>query len=71
MNYPKFTFLKYKNSKPEDATLYKFSGPIYTCDGRVQLNVQYGLLIAVKMEMVLPTPFASSKNASDEKPAEP
>jgi hypothetical protein len=71
VNYPKFTFLKYKNSKLEDAILYKFSGPIYTRDSRVQLNVQYGLMIAVKMEIVTPTPSASNKNASDEKAAEP
>jgi hypothetical protein len=71
VNYPRFTFLKYKNSKPEDAILYKFSGPIYTPGGKVQLNVQYGLMIAVKMEMVTPTPPASDKNASNEKAAEP
>jgi hypothetical protein len=59
LNYPKFTFLKYKNSKPEDAILYKFSGPIYSGSEKVQLNIQYGLMIAVKMdkmEIVTPTP---------------
>lgn len=37
----------------------------------MQLNVQYGLMIAVKMEMVTPAPSASDKNASDTKAAEP
>jgi hypothetical protein len=68
VNYPRSTFLKYKNSKPEDAILYKYSGAVYTAGGRVQLNIQFGLMIAVKMEMVTPTP---SKNASDTKAAEP
>ncbi len=68
MNYPRSTFLKYKNSKPEDAILYKFSGAVYTAGGRVQLNIQFGLMIAVKVEMVTPTP---SKNTSDTKAAEP
>jgi hypothetical protein len=66
VNYPRFTFLKYKNSKPEDAILYN-----YRPGGKVQLNVQYGLMIAVKMEMVTPTPPAPDKNASNEKAAEP
>jgi hypothetical protein len=70
-NYPRSTFIKYKNSKPEDAILYKYSGPVYTAGGRVQINLQFGLMIAVKMEMVTPTPSASDKNASDEKAAEP
>ena len=71
LNYPRFTFLKYKNSKPEDAFLYKFSGPIYTRDGKVQLNVQYGLMIAVKMKVLTPPPSASEENGSDAKAAEP
>ena len=71
-NYPRSTFLKYKNSKPEDAILYKYSGAVYTAGGRVQLNIQFGLMIAVKMEMVTPAPSASDKNnASDAKAAEP
>jgi hypothetical protein len=69
LNYPQFTFLKYKNSKPEDAILYKFSGAVYTAGSKVQLNVQYGLMIAVKMEMVTPTPPGSDKNGSDAKAA--
>jgi hypothetical protein len=60
VNYPRFTFLKYKNSKPEEAILYKFSGPIYTADGRVQLIVQYGLMVAVKMNVVTPTPASEN-----------
>jgi hypothetical protein len=71
VNYPRSTFLKYKNSKPEDAILYKFSGPVYTAGGKVQLNVQYGLMIAVKMEIVTPTPSTSDKNASEGKAAKP
>jgi hypothetical protein len=71
VNYPRSTFLKYKNSKPEDAILYKYSGPVYTAGGRVRVNLQFGLMIAVKMEMVTPTPSAPDKNASDEKAAEP
>ena len=70
-NYPRSTFIKYKNSKPEDAILYKYSGPVYTGGGRVQVSLQFGLMIAVKMEMVTPTPSAADKNASDEKAAEP
>jgi len=69
VNYRQYTFLKYKNS--EDAILYKFSGPVYTAGGKVQLNIQYGLMIAVKMEMVTPTPAVSGENASDTKSAEP
>ena len=37
LNYPRYTFLKYKNSR--DAILYKFSGPIYTRNGKAELNV--------------------------------
>jgi hypothetical protein len=68
LNYPRYTFLKYKISG--DAILYKFSGPIYTRDGKAELNVQYGLMIAVQMEMVTPTPSASDENASDAQPAD-
>src|SRR6266508_610248 len=71
VNYPRSTFIRYKNSKPENAILYKYSGPVYTAGGRVQVSLQFGLMIAVKMEMVTPTPSASDKNASDEKAAEP
>ena len=71
VNYSRSTFLKYKNSKPGDAILYKFSGPVYTGGGKVQLNIRYGLMIAVKMEIVTPTPSASDENASDAKAAEP
>ena len=38
----------------------------------MQLNIQFGLMIAVQMEMVTPAPSASDKNnASDAKAAEP
>jgi hypothetical protein len=30
VNYPTYTFLRYKNANPDDAVLYKFSGPIYS-----------------------------------------
>jgi hypothetical protein len=66
VNYPKFTFLKYKNSKLEDAILYKFSGPIYSGSEKVQMNIQYGLMIAVKMEMATPAPSKSEENSSDD-----
>jgi len=57
VNYPTYTFLRYKNAQPDDAVLYKFSGPIYSGDGnRVQLDARYGYLVAVKMEVVSPTP---------------
>lgn len=69
LNYPRFTFLKYKNSA--DAILHKFSGAVFTGGGRVQLSIQYGLMIAVKMEMVTPAPSAPDKNGSDAKAAEP
>ena len=70
-NYPRSTFIKYKNSKPEDAILYKYSGPVYTAGGRVQVSLQFGLMIAVKMEMVTPTPPAAVRNTSNEKAAGP
>jgi len=71
VNYPKFTFLKYKNSKPEDAILYKFSGPVYSGERKIQVDIQYGLMIAVKMEMATPSSSASDENASHEKAPQP
>ena len=63
-NYPKYTFLRYKNADPDDAVLYKFSGPIYSQGGsKVQLDARYGYLVAVKMNVVTPTPAAASENS--------
>lgn len=53
LNYPKYTFFRYKNAQPDDVILSKFSGPIYTTGGdRVQLDVRYDILIAVKVDKV-------------------
>jgi hypothetical protein len=71
VNYPTFTFIKYKNSKPEEAILSKYSGPVYTADGRVQLTVQYGLMVAVKMEEVTPTPAAGDPSTQSDTSAAP
>ena len=70
-NYPRSTFIKYKNSKPEDAILYKYSGPVYTGGRQSAGEPSVWLVIAVKMEMVAPTPSAADKNPSEEKAAEP
>lgn len=57
VNYPKYTFLRYKNADPDDAVLYRFSGPIYSQGGsKVQLNARYGYLVAVKMNVNVVTP---------------
>ena len=61
VNYPRLSFIKYRNSKPEEAILSKYSGPVYTPDGRVQLTIRYGLMVAVKMDVVTPTPSPSPK----------
>jgi len=64
VNYPKYTFLRYKNADPDDAVLYKFSGPIYSQGGgRIQLDARYGYLVAVKMNVVTPTPDSSDKGS--------
>ena len=64
MNYPTYTFLRYKNADPDDAVLYKFSGPIYSQDGtKVQLDARYGYLIAVKMNVNVVTPPPQSSVA--------
>jgi hypothetical protein len=61
VNYPKYTFLQYKNADPDDAVLYKFSGPVYSESGtRVQFDARYGYLVAVKMDVVTPTPAAEN-----------
>lgn len=66
VNYPTYTFLRYKNAAPDDAVLYKFSGPIYSQGGtKVQLDARYGYLIAVKMNVnVVTPPPASSRQSS-------
>ena len=62
-NYPKYTFFRYKDAQPDDVILSNFSGPIYTTGGdRVQLDVRYDILIAVKtgkVNVVTPAPSAS------------
>lgn len=67
VNYPKYTFLRYKNASADDAVLYKFSGPIYSQGGsRVQLDARYGYLVAVKMNVnvVTPAPADSSQSSA-------
>lgn len=59
-NYPTYTFLRYKNAEPDDAVLYKFSGPVYSGDGRVQFDARYGYLVAVNI--VTPTPGSGDKH---------
>jgi hypothetical protein len=64
-NYPKYTFLRYKNADADDAVLYKFSGPIYSEGGtKVQLDARYGYLIAVKMDVVTPSPASSPQSSA-------
>jgi hypothetical protein len=70
VNYPTYTFLRYKNAGPDDAVLYKFSGPIYSQDGtKVQLDARYGYLIAVKMNVNVVTPPPTSSPQSSVAPS--
>jgi hypothetical protein len=70
VNYPTYTFLRYKNADPDDAVLYKFSGPIYSQDGtKVQLDARYGYLIAVKMNVNVVTPPPTSSPQSSVAPS--
>ena len=71
VNYPRLTFIKYKTMKPEEAILSNYSGPVYTPDGRVQLNIQYGLMVAVKMDEATPTPAANNPSTQSETLAAP
>jgi hypothetical protein len=71
VNYPRLTFIKYKTMKPEEAILSNYSGPVYTPNGRVQLNIQYGLMVAVKMEEATPTPAADNPSTQSETLATP
>ena len=62
LNYPKYTFFRYKDAQPDDVFLSEFSGPIYDSGGgKVQLDVRYEYMIAVKMDktnvnIITPTP---------------
>jgi hypothetical protein len=70
VNYPTYTFLRYKNADPDDVVLYKFSGPIYSQGGtKVQLNARYGYLIAVKMDVNVVTPAPTSSPQSSVAPS--
>jgi hypothetical protein len=74
VNYPTYTFLRYKNAQPDDAVLYKFSGPIYSGDGqRVQFDARYGYLVAVQMKIneVTPAPAAENPTTQSESSAAP
>jgi hypothetical protein len=71
-NYPTYTFLRYKNAQPDDAVLYKFSGPIYSGDGtRVQLDARYGYLVAVKMNVVTSSPAPENPATQSETSSAP
>ena len=67
--YPTYTFLKYPNSAENDAVLYKFSGPIDLDKEPTRLNIRYGYMVAVKMEVVTPTPSAASSAPATALPA--
>jgi hypothetical protein len=63
LNYPKYTFFRFKGAAPEDVQLSNFSGPVYDADGnKVQLDVRYEYTVAVKMDdvkIVTPPPSAT------------
>ncbi len=66
-NYPTYTFLRYKNAQPDDAVLYKFSGPIYSGNGKpVQFDARYGYLVAVKMNVADATGAPENSNTQSE-----
>src|SRR5207245_10634183 len=72
LNYPDYTFFRYNDADPNDVVLSEFSGPVYDSGGgKVQLDVRYDYLVAVKMEAITPEPSAPDKNASAEKAAGP
>lgn len=66
-NYPKLTFFRYKDAQPDDVFLSEFSGPVYTTGrDKVQVNVRYEFMIAVKMDetnvkIVTPPPSATPR----------
>ena len=72
VNYPTYTFLRYKNAQPDDAVLYKFSGPVYSGDGKpVQFDARYGYLVAVKMNVVDAKGAPENSNTESENAAAP
>jgi hypothetical protein len=66
LNYPKYTFFRYKDAQPDDVFLSEFSGPVYDSGGgKVQLDVRYEYMIAIKMDktnvnIITPTPSSSA-----------
>ncbi|HWY41694.1 MAG TPA: hypothetical protein VNX27_12960 [Chthoniobacterales bacterium] len=57
LNYPRFTFFRFKGADSDDVHLSEFSGPVYDAGGgKVQLDVRYDYMIEVKMDVVTPTP---------------
>jgi hypothetical protein len=70
LNYPKYTFFRYKDAQPDDVFLSEFSGPVYDSGGgKVQLDVRYEYMIAVKMDktnvnIITPTPSSSASPRS-------
>ncbi|HJX98466.1 MAG TPA: hypothetical protein VJ281_06280 [Chthoniobacterales bacterium] len=50
-NYPRLTFFRYKDAPPDDVILTNYSGPVYDVGGgKVQLDVRYEYMVAVKMD---------------------
>jgi hypothetical protein len=72
LNYPKYTFFRYKDADSDDVVLSEFSGPVYDSGGgKVQLDVRYDYMVSVKMEEITHGPSAPDKNVADEKAPEP
>jgi hypothetical protein len=69
--HPTYIFLKYPNSAENDAVLYKFSGPIDLDKEPSRINIRYGYMVAVNMEVVTPTPSADDSPASSSAAALP
>jgi hypothetical protein len=67
LNYPKYTFFRYKDAQPDDVFLSAYSGPVYDSGGgKVQLDVRYEFMVAVKMDetnvkIITPTPSPSPR----------
>ena len=50
LNYPKYTFFRFKGAAPDDVHLSAFSGPVYDTNGnKVQLDVRYDYTIETKI----------------------